>query len=304
MRITKDSIYNQFVPDIEPGAFCQSGQQVTFETVDALFGMSREIFFCADKYPLSFTHVRANPITGPLYVEGAKPGNVLEVKIYGIKCIGKGYFVVPNRGTPNSCTVNGQEYVEFEMLESGEMLEISTGRRFPASPMIGVIGTASKDGRPWFATETGNHGGNMDNNIVRPGATIFLPVFVEGGLLGIGDVHSAMGDGEVFGQGVEICAEADVMVTVRKDITINRPFIMTDTVISSVASADNMEEASRLCVEDMRYILEAHYNMTPSDAAMAIALYGDLKVCQIVNSQKTMRLELEFNSLALFSEKI
>ena len=303
MRITNESIYNQFTPDIKPQAFCESGQQITFETVDALFGMSREIFFCADKFPKGFTNERANPATGPLYIEGAKPGDVIEVKINRIKCIGKGYFVVPNRGTPNANTVNGREYIEIEMLESGEMLELSTGRRFPARPMIGVIGTASNDGRPWFATETGSHGGNMDNNIVRSEATILFPVFVEGGLLGIGDVHAAMGDGEVFGQGVEVCAEVDVTVTVRKDIRINRPFIMYDTFISSVASADSMEEASRLCIEDMRDVLETIYKMTPSDAAMAIALYGDLKVCQIVNSQKTMRLELELKSLALFSGK-
>ena len=300
MRITRDNIYNQFVPGIEPRACCPSGERVTFETLDALFGMGREIFFQAGKYPAGFSHVRANPGTGPLWVEGALPGDVLEVLIHDIRCEGKGFFILPNSGPAGPGTIGGREFVEFEALESGELLEVRSGRRFPASPMIGVIGTASIGERPWFTTECGDHGGNMDNNAICAGACVYLPVFTEGGLLGIGDVHAAMGDGEVFGQGVEICAEVDVTVTVRKDMNIKRPFVLTDNAVSAAAAALTMEEASRLCVEDMRVILENHYGLTSLDAAMAIALFGDLKVCQIVNAQKSMRMELPLKKLSRF----
>ena len=300
MVIPKNHTYNQFVPGIPPRAFCLSGDFVTFETQDALFGIGREAFFHADKYPPGFVNVRANPITGPLWINEAMPGDVLEVKIHDIRCIGRGFFAIPNDGAAGHNTIDGREFIEFEMSNSKELIEVKSGRCFEANPMIGVIGLASKGEKPCFSTECGDYGGNMDNNALRPRAAVYLPVNVNGALLGMGDVHAAMGDGEVFGQGVEISAEIDVTVTVFKNINIKRPFVLYDDTVSVMAAADSMEAASHLCVADMRHILTERYGLTPIDAAMAIALYGDMKVCQIVNAQKSMRMELPLNKLKLF----
>ena len=293
MRITRDKVYHNFVSRVEPVARCVPGTRVIFETQDALFGMSKEEFFNGDDYPKNFFHGKANPATGPLWIEGAMPGDTLEVEIHRISCVGNGFFVVPNRGSSGSNTKNGREYVEFQIEEPGVLREITSRRCFPADPMIGVIGTASKEDKDWFSTECGDHGGNMDNNAVRAGATVFLPVFSEGGLLGMGDVHAAMGDGEVFGQGVEIKADIEVTVKLHKNMNINRPYTRFGNLLSVMAAADTLEEAARLCVEDMRTILESLYFLSSLDAAMLIALYGDLRVCQMVNAQKSMRMEID-----------
>jgi amidase len=272
--------------------------RVIFETQDALCGMGREIFFGGDKYPKDFMHGKSNPVTGPLWVEGAMPGDTLEVKVHRIDCLKKGFFCLPNSGEAGINTMNGQEYVEFAMSKPGVLTEIATGRRFPANPMIGVIGTASKGEKPWYSTECGDHGGNMDNNAVKAGVTVFLPVFTEGGLLGMGDVHAAMGDGEVFGQGVEIEADIEVTVTLHKDMKIKRPYTRFENVIATMAAGNSLDEAAKLCIEDLKTLLMSIYDLNPLDAAMAMALYGDLKVCQVCNPQKSMRMEIDMEGLA------
>lgn len=300
MRITRDKIYNQFVLGVEPCISINSGDRLVVETLDALFGKSIENR--DGKLAGGYVHTHANPATGPIYVNGAVAEDTLEIEIHDIKLVGKGFLNVPNGGTPTANTYNGYEYVEVEALSDGKLRVLYNNKVFPARPMIGVIGTAAspKTYGGHFSVETGNHGGNMDNNAITAGVKVYLPVFVEGALLGIGDIHAVMGDGEVFGQGVEICADIDITVRVRKDMKINRPLVISDEFISTTASADTMETAGELAISDMRYILETYHGLSSVDAALAIAFYGNLRVCQVVNPQKSMRMEIRKDMLNLF----
>jgi amidase len=304
MRITRDKTYNQFVLGVEPCAKISSGDRLTVETLDALFGKSVEAR--DGKIASGYIFAHANPATGPIYVNGAMPGDTLEVEIHDIKLVGSGFLNIPNSGTPNDNTYNGKDYVEVEVLPDGNLRVLYNNKIFPARPMIGVIGTAASSesfsGYFGFSVETGDHGGNMDNNAIIAGVKVYLPVFVEGALLGIGDIHGVMGDGEVFGQGVEICADVDITVTVKKDMKINRPLVISDESVSTAASADTMEKATELAISDMRFILETHDGLTPVDAALAIAFYGNLRVCQIVNPQKSMRMEVRKDMIDLLKK--
>ena len=284
MRITRDKIYHQFKAEIAPKAVISPGERITVETLDAAGGRFLE----------DFVYFRPNPATGPIYVEGAAPGDALEIEIHGINLIGKGFLNVPDG--------ENRLEIKFESLPGGDLRVLKNGKTFKAQPMIGVVGVAARPDLPGdhFTVETGDYGGNMDNNAVVAGIRLYLPVFVPGALLGIGDIHGIMGDGEVFGQGVEICADVDISVNVKKDMKINRPLVISDDIISTAASAETMERASELAVADMRFILETHYGMTPADAALAIAFYGNLRVCHIVNPQKTMRAEIKKEILSLF----
>jgi len=276
MKITRDKIYHQFIPEIAPQIHISSGDKLTVETFDAAGGRFTE----------GFVYTRPNPATGPIYVNGALPGDTLEIEIHDIKVTGKGYINIPIGGAYRE--------IKIESLPGGNLRLLDNDIIFPASPMIGVIGVAAPANSPdaHFSIETGDYGGNMDNNAVKAGAKVYLPVFVEGALLGLGDIHAIMGDGEVFGQGIEICAEVDITVTVKKDMKISRPIVITDKIISAAASAATMEQASELAVSDMRHILENYYGLQPAEAALAVAFYGNLRVCQIVNPQKTMRMEV------------
>ncbi|MCL2518966.1 MAG: hypothetical protein FWF15_10430, partial [Oscillospiraceae bacterium] len=111
-------------------------------------------------------------------------------------------------------------------------------------------------------------------------------------------VHGAMGDGEIFDQGMEMCADIDITVRARKDMKINRPLIISNEIISTTATAVTIEEASALAVSDMRYILETYYNLSHVDAGLVIGFYGNLRVCQLAN--KTMRLEIKKDILKTF----
>jgi len=287
MRITRDKTYNQFMPGVPPQIHVSSGDRLTVETLDALFGRSAEDR--DGKLGKGYLFSHANPATGPIYVNESMPGDTLEIEIHGINLVGKGFLNVPGE--------NGSEYIEVEALSDGNLRVLPNGKTFPASPMIGVAGVAASpeifSGYFGFSVEAGDHGGNMDNNAVKAGSKLYLPVFVEGALLGLGDVHAIMGDGEVFGQGVEICADVDITVTLKKDMKINRPLVISNETISTAASAETMEKASELAVSDMRQILEKYFGLTAVQAALAIAFYGNLRVCQIVNSQKTMRMEIK-----------
>ncbi|MCL2774476.1 MAG: acetamidase/formamidase family protein, partial [Oscillospiraceae bacterium] len=191
MRITRDKIYHQFAPEIAPCVSISSGDRMTVETLDSAGGRFFE----------GFVYDRPNPATGPIYVNGAMPGDTLEVEVHDIKILSKGFLSVPNNGSYMEVEVESRLDGNLRVLKN----ELYNNKIFPAKPMIGVIGVAAPvdSGGEHFSVETGNYGGNMDNNAITAGVKVYLPVFVDGALLGIGDIHAVMGDGEVFGQGVE-----------------------------------------------------------------------------------------------------
>jgi len=294
MILKRNQVYNQFKPGISPAVTVKSGERLLIETQDALFGRSKDV--CAGLLDRGYVAAHANPITGPIAVEGAEPGDALAVEINGIKLENAGFLSVPNRG--------GYEYVEIKVDPEGMLLLPSIGKRFPSMPMIGVIGTANPSDGGFFGTDCGDHGGNMDNNAICAGAAVYLPVFCDGGMLGFGDVHAAMCDGELFGQGVEIEAELDVTITLHKSMKLKRPLIASRECIFTAAQAEHLQLAGETAADDMRYILEYYYGLVPINAALAVALYGHMRVCQVCNQLKTMRVELSRDIISLFSDKI
>ena len=295
MRLTRGKVYYDFVPEIEPRISISSGDRLIVETFDAAGGMFLE----------GWVYERPNPATGPIYVNGAMPGDTLEIEIHDIKLVGKGYMHIINHKEPTEFSKNGHEFITAEAMPDNNIRILNNGNKvFPANPMIGVIGVAvppKKEG-VFFGSDVGDYGGNMDNSAVKAGVKVYLPVYVEGALAGIGDVHGAMGDGEIFDQGIEMCADVDITVRVRKDMKISRPLVISNDIISTTASADTMEEACKHVASDMRYILEAYYGMSHVDAGLAIGLYGDIKVCQIIN--KTMRMEIRTEILNKFFDVV
>ena len=297
MRITRDSekVYYDFLPGIEPRISISSGDRLIVETFDAAGGMFLD----------GWVYVRPNPVTGSMFVNGAMPGDTLEIEIHDIKLIGTGYMHIPNTtaGILTKFTRNGHEKIKAEATHDGNLRVLNNdGKILPANPMIGVIGVAAShdsDGE-YPSTGAGDYGGNMDNSAIKAGVKVYLPVFVEGALLGIGDIHGTMGDGEIFDQGMEMCADVDITVRIRKDMKINRPMIISDDIISTTATATTIEEASALAVSDMRYILETYYNLSHVDAGLVIGFYGNLRVCQLVN--KTMRMEIDKDILKLLNK--
>ena len=167
-----------------------AGETVEIETYDCFLNQIQS----AETAYNAIDWSQINPATGPVYVNEAKPGDILAVKIERIELADQGVMATgPQLG------VMGHRIKDFTIkmipIENNEAV-FNEQIRLPLNPMIGVIGVAPEEGDISCGTP-GNHGGNMDTTLIGEGATIYFPVFHEGALFSLGDVHAAMGDGEV-----------------------------------------------------------------------------------------------------------
>ena len=223
IRIPRDHLTYQFSPDLTPVATIDPGDLVVFETYDTSSGRltSRDDLE-------AFLRVRdpkkVNPAAGPVFVQGAEPGDELIVEIVDITLARQGWVRIV-RGAGVLQSEIDQDGISFVQVE-GDELVFDMGLRMPARPMVGVIGTAPATGVIYTA-EPGPQGSNIDVNVITVGARVHLPVHVPGALLAIGDVHATMGDGEATGTGVEIPAEVTARVELSKGTAPGRVWIET-----------------------------------------------------------------------------
>ena len=227
-----------------------------------------------------------NPATGPIYVEGAVAGGALKVHIDNIEldaqtssCTGKDEGVCGDRFSDwatHFCKVEDGKVVWDERLS------------IPLAPMIGVIGVAP-EGEPVNCGTPGKHGGNMDNTAIAAGATLYFPVAVDGALFGCGDMHAVMGDGEVSVSGAEVAGYATVTLTALPELSVPNPLIENDTHFGIIVSAESLDEAAEIAVQQMVDLLASRTNESEADLVMLLSLVADVRVCQMVDPEKTVR---------------
>jgi amidase len=231
----------------------------------------------------------ADPLTGPLYVEGAEPGDSLAVTIEHIETAGPGMQgVIPDFGILDW---RPDVPLSFFTPENGEIPWLR-GIRFPLRPNLGAIGVAPAKGSVpsiW----PGDHGGNMDTKYVCAGSTITFPVFHPGALLVMGDCHQIQGDGELCGVAPETDAEVTLRVEVLKGKTIQRPRIMTATRFMTIASAETLEGAVKVAVRDAIDLLVKEKGLTEDEAYLLITVKADIEICQVVDPLMTVRVAMD-----------
>lgn len=284
-RISREHVIYEMSKKNEPVLTVESGATVVFETQDCFSGeVQSENDTVSD---IDFSTV--NPATGPLYVEGAKAGDTLKVTLNRMEIDNKGsVLTAPGLGM----LADGIEKEETAMSEVTEEGTLYKGFNIPLTKMIGVIGTAPA-GEGVNTGTPHDHGGNLDTTLLTEGATLYLPVNVDGALLAMGDMHSSMGDGEIMGSGLEVAGEIEVTVEVLKDSDLPLPFVETDELYATLASRETMEEASKVAINNMVDVLRSKTDLTFNQAGMFLSLAGDLKVSQVVNPNKTMRVEVK-----------
>ena len=228
---------------------------------------------------------RVNPATGPIYVNDAMPGDVLKVTIEKLEIGEQGVMVVgPDLG------VMGHRLKEME----SKIIPINDGHaqfgdlRIPLNPMIGVIGVAP-EGEGVSCGTPGAHGGNMDNKMITEGAVLYLPVFAEGALFGLGDFHAAMGDGEVSVSGIEVPGRATVKLEVLKEESMTQPMLENSEVVTQIASAETLDHAAKLATELMIDRIVEKTGMTVGEVTMLMSAIGQVEVCQLVDPLMTAR---------------
>ena len=223
----------------EPRARIVSGETVSVESEDALSAQIRTEQDVRDKQKMPWS----NPVAGPIYVDEAEPGDALAISIQEIRpTIGQ---CATYTGAPKQLC----EWLGVDVPPDSHVCPIRDDKIYwsddiviPYSPMLGCIGTCPDWGVPTTGP-AGPHGGNMDLIETCPGNTVYLPVFVPGGFLFLGDAHAAMGHGELSATGLEMPAETTITVELKKRHTIPGPRIESDTEIMTVASGCPMERS-------------------------------------------------------------
>lgn len=284
-RITREHVIYEMNKENEPVLTVESGTTVVFETQDCFSGeVQSEKDTVSD---IDFSKV--NPATGPLYVEGAEVGDTLKVTLNRMEIDNKGsVLTAPGLGM----LADGIEKEETAMGEISEEGTLYKGFNIPLTKMVGVIGTAPA-GEGVNTGTPHDHGGNLDTTLLTEGVTLYLPVNTPGALLAMGDMHSSMADGEIMGSGMEVAGEIEVTVEVIKDSKLPLPFVETDEVYATLASRETMEEATKAAINNMVDVLMDKTDLTFNQAGMFLSLAGDLKVSQVVNPNKTMRVEVK-----------
>jgi acetamidase/formamidase len=283
-----DSKYSYvFGPYAEPIARVQPGETVVVHTVDA-FG---DLLTSEDQAPSSVLGPYLNPQTGPIYVEGAEPGDTLVVRIleiqpardWAVSCL------VPYFGGLTSTSLTRMlqpplpERVWLYKRTDRNTWAYRDRWEVPWAPFFGTIGTAPHI-EAVSSLAPGAHGGNMDVPDVTIGNTVYLPVHHPGALFYTGDCHAAQGQGELCGVALEIAARGTFRFDVIKGKAITWPRIESAEAIMVVGSARPMEDAARIAYAELVAWLASDYGFDPLDAYQLLTQVGGLYVGNMVDT--------------------
>lgn len=300
-RITRDLVIAAHSPDDTPAVYCKNGDTVWFETRNCY-----DDRLAADGTEFEPENTIDNPATGPLFVIGARKGDILKVEILDIRLKGKGYMRQSIEGGAFCQRVTERVTREFDV--SGDTVRFNQRLSFPINTMIGVIGTAPES-EAISTIIPGDHGGNMDCTRIVKGSTVYLPVNAEGALLSLGDLHALMGDGESMICGLESAGEVTVRVSVVHDSTLPTPCVLTaesacPTRLCTIQSETDLMGAAKKSANRMLDYLIANTDLGEYDGGKLLSLKGDLIINQIVNPLKTVRMELDKSILDAYDVKL
>lgn len=230
----------------------------------------------------------AHPMTGPVHVDNAEPGDTLEIRLlsisflhnFGVNAFAPGGGVLPDEFP----------YAKLKLMRwpaGATTVEFVPGVTLPLAPFFGSIGVAPPPLAGRISSRPpGWHGGNLDNKDLVAGSTLYLPVHVPGALLSIGDGHALQGDGEVTGTALETSLTAEIEVRLHKGRRLKWPRAETPTHYIAMGLHEDLDEAARLAVREMVEFLAAEKQMSRDDAYMLCSLQVDLRVTQAVDATK------------------
>lgn len=281
-------------PYTEPVATVRPGETIEIETWDAYGG----VVYPGQTFQEAVERGRVgslNPITGPIAVEGAEPGDTLVVEIVHIELPEWGASsIIPGFGALEGWLNLLEPKTKISEIRGGKILyEADHGQtiEIEADPFIGTIGVSPAI----EAIQTlapGTHGGNMDCPDVKPVNKLLLPVYRPGALFGLGDVHAVQGDGEICGTAIEISAVVTLRFSLEKGKTIAWPRIESEDEIMTVCSARPLGDAARLAYRELVNWMVNDYGWDRDDAYMFLSQAARARIAQIVDPLFTVVAKL------------
>lgn len=254
----------------------QSGNTIVFECRDAF----NQAIQKPEDLPINLDMERVNPATGPVYIEGAEPGDTLEVHILNIDVTEQGSCcIIPDFGYLAS--EYPEPWTRIIPIKEGKAI-FSDRVKIPINPFPGTLIVAPTEGSHGTLIPN-EYGGNMDSRACTVGTTVYLPVFAEGALFGVGDIHAVQGDGEVCGTAVEIDAEITINLIVNKNKKIKRPQYETDEYFMTTAWGETTDDACRIALKDMIDWLVEEKRLNRYEAYALCSCVVDIRISQLVD---------------------
>jgi acetamidase/formamidase len=295
----------QFSPAYEPVLTVNSGDTIHTWTVDAAG-------YDGTGTPRS---LGGNPQTGPFYINGAAPGDILAIHIRRLR-LNRDWAIstdgiVDRANPPGVASRLGDKTVQVRWhlnLEKGLASPEAPGPHMahynvPVKPMLGCIAVATDPGGPPPRTgDSGNFGGNMDFNEVTEGSTLYLPVRVAGALLYLGDGHAVQGDGETTGDALETSMDVTVTVELVHDMAVRGPFLETPTHLIAIGLDGSIDTAFQDATERMENYLARTYKLTTREFAMVLGTAAEYKVSEVADRNAGVVLRISKDRLASLSK--
>ncbi len=293
--VSRNEVIYAFSPRHKPIAHVKPGELVSLETQDALGGQIKDEK--ASLHKLDWAKV--NGATGPIFIEGAKPGDTLVVEILDIKVEKKGVMVV----VPKSGVLKRKKFRPFTKIVNVNdgYIDFDKDVRVKANPMIGTIGVAPEsDAVP--SGSSGKHGGNMDVKELTSGTKLYLPVSVDGALFAAGDLHAAQADGELCVSSVEVAGEILLRFNLLKGRKPDWPVLETRDRFAILTCGDTLDQAATFAADSAVKAFMREHKWPFEKAYMFASLAADLEINQAVDPKKGVRavVSKEFVSLDSF----
>lgn len=288
--IHKHCHHNCWDHQLEPAITIQPDKSVYFETIDSSGGQLNAKSKVSDVSDLDFGKV--NPVTGPIFIEGAKPGDTLEVEIEGFGPQSWGWTaIIPGFGLLSEQFKD--PYLKIWDLKDRGTAAFLPGIEIPIQPFPGTIGVALPEAGQHSIVPPRKNGGNMDIRHLTKGTKLYLPVWVEGALFSVGDTHAAQGDGEVCGTAIEAPMDIQLRFKLHKNHMIKEPQFETPGPITpglgdkgyfaTTGYGETLMEATEKAVIYMIEHLGSKYGLTDEQAYALCSVAVDLKISEVVD---------------------
>lgn len=268
------------------------GSTIEFRCLDSSAGQITADSTVEDIATLDFS--RVNPVTGPIFVDGAEPGDVVKITIEGFAPSGFGWTAnIPGFGLLadqfREPALNLWNYDKDHLGVAAH----SSGGRIPLKPFAGTIGLAPAEPGTHSIVPPRRMGGNLDIRDLAAGTELYLPVEVAGGLFSMGDTHAAQGDGEVCGTAIESQMDATVTLDLIKNVKLPMPRFTTPGPVTrhldgkgyevTTGIGSDLMEGARAALSGMIDLLCSQQGLNPVDAYMLCSVCGDLRISEIVD---------------------
>jgi len=276
-KVTKEHVVRTFDASHTPAARIRPGEVFVMETNDRFRDWND-----GKAWPMEQITV----MTGPVFIEGAKPGQVLAIDVLDIRpTLGFGYVItIPGYGVFKDQVEFRKKRVPIE----GNQIRYSDTLSLPFVPNVSKIGLAPAQGtQPSGAV--GAFGGQLSNSQLGPGSTVYLPVFVDGGLLTVEDVHAKMGDGEVAASAVEIAAEVTLRCRIANELPLTHPIVITQKEVITMGDGDTVEAAASAALDRLAQLLMERMHTDITEAAMLVSTAADVRISEMGSQHRHVR---------------